>query len=216
MKTSTLLAPLSIVTIGSIYIGLHATVVNAQVIDVGPQTGTYTGMTRGFWFEAPTNFTITGLGLPTEASTENFDISVLLFDAFPPFFPSSTTNFSTLFTSRNNVGSELLDVNINVSQGQIIGLLGSRGEDSINSYGQGGFTSNILGFDVDLNRLLMQEDLRINDPSAIGVSTENSSIGRILMEVETTTPAAVPEPFSVLGLLTVGALGAASLKRRQS
>ncbi len=188
----------------------------ASLMDVGTQEATFTGLTRGFWFTAPKDFKITGLGLPTDASTDNFDVAVMRFNEAIPQFSASTTNFDTLFLSRDNAGSNLLDVDINVSSGDIIGIFGSRGSDSTNSYGSSNYLSNILGTDVTLQRLLMQEDLRFVDPVNIGVSKEaDSRIGRVLVEIEEVTP--IPESSSLFGLLGVGSFGfLTSLKRKSS
>ncbi len=193
----------------------------AETLDVGPQTGTYTGDTRGFWFTAPNDFVITALGLPTDASADNFDVAVLRSNVPIPSFPTTTTDFSTLFISKDNVGTSLLVTNIAISAGDIIGIFGSRGADAVNSYGANPYNSSIAGAPVTLARLLMQEDLRTTDPVAIGVSTEASSgAGRVIVEIESSSGfgSAVPIPtlqqwsLAILIMLT-GLLGFYSLRK---
>ncbi|WP_373479323.1 PEP-CTERM sorting domain-containing protein [Geminocystis sp.] len=193
-----------------------ANTAHAIVLNVGSQTSTFTGLTRGFFFTAPTNFTITGLGVPTDASTDNFDVALLKFNVTPPQFSASTIDFSTLFLSRDNAGSALLATNINIQAGDIIGVFGSRGPNSINSYGANNFNTTILGQSVTLTRLIMQNDLRFFDPSAIGVSTESgsSTLGRVFINIEETQ--SVPEPVTILGTLLAGSLGVAFKKKQQS
>jgi len=187
--------------------------VSATIIDVGPQVGAYTGATRGFWFIAPTDFTIVGLGLPTDASSASFDVSVLRLNIAPPEYPSSTSNFDTLFLSRNNTGSNLLNTDIDIFAGDMIGILGSRGTNSTNSYGSANYMSNVLGSNVVLSRLLMQDDLRNYDPFSVGVSTADYNIGRVLVDIVPST-APVPEPATML-LFGTGLAGLAGLRRRQ-
>lgn len=187
-------------------------VAQATIIDVGPHERTYIGMTRGFYFTAPIDFIITGLGVPTDASTDNFDVAVLLLHETPPPYSAETNNFDTLFLSRNNPGTGLLSVDINVSAGSIIGILGSRGGDgdSSNSYGPNPYLSNIFGNPVQLDRLLMQSNLRDSDPFDIGVSGESGAgIGRVWVDI-----APIPEPSTLL-LLGTGLLGVLVYSRRR-
>src|SRR5262245_4794824 len=62
----------------------------AKTIDVGPQIDFFSANTRGFWFTAPTDFVITGLGMPTEVSSDPFDVAVLRLNVTPPFFSAET------------------------------------------------------------------------------------------------------------------------------
>lgn len=178
---------------------------SAGLIDVGPQTSTYTGNTRGYYFVAPTDFTVVGLGVAADASNANFDVSLIRLSSIPPLFSANTTDFTTLFISRDNAGTGLLPANIDVSNGDIIGVLGSRGTNSVNSYGSNPYSSTILGQSISLNRLLMQADLRSTDPSAVGVSGENSSsFGRVLLDVEAQQAVPAPATLALFGLGLAG------------
>ena len=58
---------------------------NAQTqISVGNQTNTFTSMIRGYHFTAPTNFTICGLEVPTNASNGLQTVRVVRFTAAAP------------------------------------------------------------------------------------------------------------------------------------
>ncbi len=158
---------------------------SAAPIDVGPQVATYEGDTRGFWFTAPSDFIITRLGVPTDASIESFDVAVLRLPQVPS---GPTTTFDTLFLSRNNSQNSMLTTNIAVSAGDVIGILGSRGANSTNSYGSLEYTTEINGSSVTLKRLEMQEDLRDTHPvDAVVSSPAGWPLGRVFFEISTST-----------------------------
>jgi hypothetical protein len=185
---------------------------HATIMDVGNQTNTFTNFTRGFWFTAPTDFTITGVGVPTNASTANFDVAVMLLNSTPPTFSATTNSFTTLFTAKNVVGSDLVSTLIDVHAGDIIGVLGSRGTNAINSYGSANYVTNILGNSVTLQRFGMQYSLNNVDPQNLW--TENGSIGRVLLDIGSPNNQ-IPEP-STLALLGLGGLFSLAVSRKRN
>ena len=181
----------------------------ADIMDVGTHQASFSSMTRGFWFTAPTSFIITGLGVPTDASTSSFDVAVLRLNEAPPAYTAKTYNFDTLFLSRDNAGTALLPTNILVTAGDMIGVLGSRGSNAVNSYGTSSYASSILGNPVTLSRFLMQAPLRTVNPIDQGVSSEDGRIGRVYVDVEV-----VPVPGAVLlGMLGLSVVGVKLRKR---
>ncbi len=105
-----------------------------MTIDLPPQSTTYSGWVRGYWFTAPTSFTITGLFVPFDASSGDQTIEVLRFNSQPPpSYPGVTNDFVSLFRVVNDPSATFIPVNIPVASGQIIGILGYRG--AVNSYG---------------------------------------------------------------------------------
>jgi hypothetical protein len=144
---------------------------------IPPQSGTYSGEVRGFWFQAPAAFIITGLQVPTDANSGSQSIALLRFTAIPPTYTSTTNDFQTLFLTQNNANSGILPVNIQINAGDYIGVLGCRG--GITSYGQASYTSNINGLPVTLARLGMQYPLASTTPKELW--TENNPIGRVLL-----------------------------------
>ncbi len=138
------------------------------------QSTTYTGNTRGYWFEAPTDFRIVGLRVPTDASTDDQSVAVVRFNnSAPPYYATTTNDFTLLALFQDVSGSSVLTVNIPVYEGDFIGVLGSRGATSTNSYGANNYATNILGESVTLARLGMQYDLESQTP--INLWQENAT-----------------------------------------
>lgn len=182
-------------------------------LDIGPDTNTFTGMTRGYWFTAPVDFTITGLRVPTDRSTANQDVEVVRLNANPPSYNGSTNDFTSLFRATNVAGNSFISTNVSFSAGDIVGILGSRGSNSTNSYGAEDYATTLGGQAIVLRRFGMQFDLR-NTP-ARDVWTEDFLIGRVDMEY--TLGSAVPEPSSIAmwGLAALGGVGLVVRRRRK-
>jgi len=117
----------------------------------------YNGNVRGYYFTAPTNFTISGLRVPTYASSGSQSIAVVKFTAgAPPRYSSSTNSFIELGYWANYTLSDTIATCIKIDSGDIIGIYGSR--SGINAYAPSGNTT-INGFAVYFERSLMQDDL---------------------------------------------------------
>jgi len=110
--------------------------------------------TRGFYFTAPLDFTITGIDVPTDTGTSPFDASIYRLKSvttFPSFVPLSDIETLADFSDQSTAVNGL---NIAVSQGEIIGAVGRRG--NINSYttrANNTFDSYIGGHLVTFTRL---------------------------------------------------------------
>ncbi|RYF62519.1 MAG: hypothetical protein EOO39_30155, partial [Cytophagaceae bacterium] len=154
---------------------------SCQVMVLQPHSSVWSGGTvRGYWFTAPTNFTITGLKVSPEAGTGLQYIHVFrINDAVPVVFATTSTNFTTLTYISGATNNVTQSVNIPVTAGQIIGILGSAGTN-VSYSASSPFTTAIGAFPVTLNRLLYQSD--ITTAAAPNYSTEaSSSLGRIEM-----------------------------------
>jgi hypothetical protein len=185
----------------------------AATLDVGAQTGSFTSNTRGFHFTAPTDFLIVGLDLPTDASTENFDVAVLRFSTLNAWNGDPSV-YDVLFESRDQ-GAALTGLSIAISAGDIIGILGSRAADAVNSYGSADYSSSILGSAVTLSRLILQSDLRTEAlPTSKQLGAAGGRISRVLVDVAPASISAVPLP-GALPLMALG-LGALALVRRRA
>jgi gliding motility-associated-like protein len=151
-------------------------------ISVGNQTNTFTSMIRGYHFTAPTNFTICGLEVPTNASNGLQTVRVVRFTAAaPPAFPGTTNAFTQLFSATNQPNG-IIPCNIPVTAGQIIGVYGVRGA-CVNSYGAANFTTTINGLPTVLRRSGMQSCPTGGQPMANIWSEVSYNIGRIWMYI---------------------------------
>jgi gliding motility-associated-like protein len=177
-------------------------------ISVGNQTNTFSGMIRGYHFTAPTNFTICGLEVPTNASNGLQTVRVVRFNAAaPPAFPGTTNNFVQLFSATNQPNG-IIPCNIPVTAGQIIGVYGVRG-NCVNTYGQPNFVTSILGFPTTLQRSGMQSCPTGGQPMANIWSETFYNIGRIWMYINCcaapTATASNNGPICAGGNLTLSA-----------
>ena len=116
----------------------------AATLDMGPAGTPYSrsDRSRGYYFTAPVDFTITGLRVPEYTSAQTQNIQVVRFDGAqtPPELSSSsssTTAHNTLFyTASGASGNDFITVNIPVVAGEVIGILGTRGTSTMhNMYG---------------------------------------------------------------------------------
>jgi hypothetical protein len=137
-----------------------------------PHITGYSGNARGYYFVAPTDFTITSLYVPTDAGGINQNIAVVRLNAAPPSYSSTTNNFSTLFLAQNNATTGYIPVSIKIYAGDIIGVLGGRSAANNASYG---VFSNIAinGISATTYRLGMQFNLSTTAPQNLW--TESSS-----------------------------------------
>lgn len=140
------------------------------------QTGTFSGNSRGYWFTAPTNFVITGVEVPTTASTGAQNVAVLRLNAVPPAFSANTNDFTQLLLTQNGPTSGIIPAKIAVSTNDLIGVLGDRA--GINSYSNVGNTTTIDGNSVALTRLGMQFPLSTTAPQQIWQEA-SSNISRV-------------------------------------
>lgn len=143
------------------------------------QTGTFSGNVRGYYFQAPTDFYITGLRVPTDASNGAQNVAVLDFGGTPPPLWSSTTNaFTELGYWANYTGPDTIRVCFQIDSGNYIGIYGNRND--VNSYLTAPVSSMIAGQPVTLTRSGMQLPLSTN-PMQNVFSESAGSISRVEM-----------------------------------
>ncbi|MHC4754959.1 MAG: hypothetical protein ACYTBP_07420, partial [Planctomycetota bacterium] len=150
------------------------------------RTFSSSSLTRGYWFEAPCNLVITGLRVPDESGHGSQNVELVRFDGKvpPPVFPSDTNSFVSLAQFIDEPSANILPVNIPVSSGDVIGVLGAAGTDTMhNSYGPAGpFVSEIFGLPVTLTRMGMQHNLYMN-PARNLWQESAGPVGRVEMWV---------------------------------
>jgi hypothetical protein len=208
-RTANLTLGLSLVLLSSFVISqVPAT---AGMITLPDQSSTFGGNVRGYWFTAPVDFTITGLGVPTDASTGPQSIELLRLNVDPPLYSGSTNDFTSLFRIVNDSTPGLIAVNIPVASGDILGVLGYR--DTINSYGPGDFQSSIFGSMITLRRFGTQATLQ-SGPAQNVWTESGGSISRVNLEYGPAGAAVVPEPSTYLAGIVALAMIAGFRRKR--
>ena len=150
-----------------------------STMDVGPfgTQASFTARTRGFWFKAPADFTIVGLRVPTDIGTGVQSVAVVRFVSTPPLWtlsnPQFTNAFSQLFYKKGVTGTTWIPATIAIKKGQIVGILGARGNGSLrSSYGQTNtYKTKIKGQSTELFRLIFQGGLDVSQPSSLANAT---------------------------------------------
>jgi hypothetical protein len=142
--------------------------------------------TRGYYFTAPHNFIITGLRVPVIIGGTVSAISVVKLPVAPPLYASVTNSFNTLYLNQNITGTNVVSVNIPVYTGDIIGILGERGNYSAYgpNLGTGTFSSTlgIGGSTLTLYRMGMLYNLATTAPQDLWTEQVNT-IGIVEMYV---------------------------------
>ncbi|MFM7177378.1 MAG: T9SS type A sorting domain-containing protein [Bacteroidota bacterium] len=157
----------------------------ASTTPMPAQASTFSGNARGYFFTAPTDFTITGLFVPGNNGTLQ-NIAVIRFDNNipPPAYATTTNAFATLFVTQNDPSTGVIPVSIPILAGEVIGVLATRGPGDINSYAPSPATTTINGTAVTLTRMGMQLPLASNLPQTIWQEA-GGSISRLEITYET-------------------------------
>ncbi len=155
-----------------------ATVLAAD-LDVGVWNGNGCcgSLTRGYWFVAPVDFTITGLSVPTNGPGTGATLEVIRLNSIPPEYSSSTNDFTQL-GYWSDVTTAVAD--IPVTAGDIIGIFGWA--DGMTPYrnASGPYQTTLGEEPVTLARLLFQSRGEASDVS----SESNGELGVIGLEYE--------------------------------
>ena len=115
---------------------------------------TYTStQIRGYWFQAPVDFTIVGVKVPTDIGTTAQNVQIIKFAAGPPPVYATSTNAHTTLGLWTNVNTTtMIPCNINIKAGDYIAVFGTRasGTNMANSYATpaGPYVSSILGLSL--------------------------------------------------------------------
>jgi hypothetical protein len=149
-----------------------------------PQAGSFSSNARGYWFTAPSDFTITGLKVPDPAATSQ-NIAVLRFVPAvpPPFYATTTEDFVVLYLTQQNPNTGVIPVNIPITAGEVIGILGTTGSNDFNSYAPSPNSTVIDGQTVTISRMGMQFPLSTTAPTQIWQEA-GGSISRVEITYE--------------------------------
>ena len=158
----------------------------------------YTGTVRGFWFTAPINFTIVGLRMPPDAGTGTQYMHLMkINDATPVAWPSNSSNFTTLAYINNATNGVIQTVNIPVTAGDHIGVLGHTGSTVVNSYSSPAtsYPTTIGAMPATMYRLLYQGSLLSGAAPNYSYEAGSYAMGRV--EVYYITGPPCPSPGSL-------------------
>jgi hypothetical protein len=164
-------------------------------------------MTRGLYFQAPTNFVITGLQVPDETKNGKQNVALYRMASKPPAY-SQSLSVKPLFFAAGVDSSKVILVTppVIVKKGDWIGVLGACGNASrlYNSYASPKAPSRVLGIPITMYRFLMQANI-VGNKGVGKVSSEDSfNISRVRIYVggqgaayaygktSTTTPELMP------------------------
>lgn len=142
------------------------------LMPIPPHSSTYTGNPRGYWFTAPTDFTIVGLRVPDDFSTDPQSVHL---------FEMPTASSGSVFTTLHHTGSlatlTVIPVNIPIQTGAVIGVLGYRA--TTNSYGAGAYPSTIGGMPVTLTRIYNNSSQITSAPATGTMTFSSGSLARV-------------------------------------
>jgi hypothetical protein len=128
---------------------------------------TNTDLTRGFYFQAPLDFQVTGVEVPDESNKGKQMFAIYVLKSEPPAHPSSVSVTPIQFASNVNSGQQIpLSTPVQVKKGEWFCVLGACGGSTgtvANSYGTTApYVSSVLGSNITLYRLAMQANIAGN------------------------------------------------------
>jgi hypothetical protein len=149
-----------------------------QTLTMPSHASSYGSTVRGYWFQSPMTFTITGVWVPVDVGTGNANVAIVDLGSTPPSYPTTSNSFTVLFLVQNQPGVGVMAVNIPVVAGQFIGVLGSRG--NLTSYGTSPYISSFGTNTMTITRLGMQYNLNTTAPQDLWTES-GGSVGRVFL-----------------------------------
>lgn len=166
-----------------------------------PSEGSVTnGPTNGMWFTAPADFTIKAVKVPDD-SMNPFNpqsIAILKFTGSGAS-GSPATNYTVLFLVQDTMAPDSIPCNVDVLEGDHIGIIGSRWDASSNvgqcsNASTGSYSASINGFSTALFKLNANSPLNNQAPSVVWMPSTTAPIARVEMYYE---GCEIPVPDSV-------------------
>ena len=153
--------------------------------------GGSTRAARGYWFTAPTNFTLTGAEVWAPTGFTTTWMSLLKINGSPGTFPTQTTNYTTLYSGEETGSMDhTFSSAISVTAGDVIGVLGmftdSSGTNGIGYYGNSGTqNATIGGVSTAIYRLGHQGVLTANTFTGSIFTEAVNSRGKVILQEST-------------------------------
>ncbi|MBN2490839.1 MAG: hypothetical protein JXQ29_08325 [Planctomycetes bacterium] len=167
---------------------LAAAIAGAQTmipLPVYTSTFSVSGATRGFYFQTPVDFMVTGLRVPDEKNHGKQNVAVYKLAAKPPAF-SATATGGLLFFKAGEPSAHIIPAQIFFTKGEWFGVLGACGDTTImhNSYGSAQYPSTVLGQPITLLRFLTQFNLVSTQGTAPYSNEDQGAISRVEVYVQ--------------------------------
>ena len=172
--------------------------VGVDTVIAGVHSSDYSSsMTRGWWFQSQSSFTLSGVHCSDDNTAgaqlgTNQSVEIVDFGTNPPLvYPTTTGSHTTLF-SAIDVPAGWVPCSVNVVSGNYYGIIGAKHAPVVttgpipiqtmyNSYGPSGpQTFTIDGNSTTITRLILQSSLSLGTPvSGSYMSEVSGSIGRV-------------------------------------
>ncbi len=171
---------------------LLAGLVGAQVMIPIPafnNTFSSSSLTRGYFFQAPIDFSIVGLRVPDETNHGKQNVAVVKMTTTPPVWPTTGPG-SVEFFKAGEPSNIIIPCQVPFKKGEWVCLLGACGDASMmhNSYAASGtYKSNVLGNPVNLDRFGTQTNIVANQGKGPYWSIINSTLSRVEVYVASAT-----------------------------
>lgn len=151
-------------------------------------------LTRGFWFQAPTRFSIIAAQIPDESAHGIQNVGIYRLAAAPPLYSTSATGGLEFFSTGTASGVDI-PCAVSFDASEFVGVLGACGDNTTmrNSYANvsGGLPSTVLGQTTTITRFLTQTNL----VAANGAGAYSTEAGGALSRVFLTVSPCVGLPY---------------------
>lgn len=182
----------------------------AAQLPLPPFSSTYSQpQTRGYFFQAPVDFEVTGAQVPDETNKGNQVVAFYRMTAAPPAYTASRSENAVFYASATSDKVISINPSLKYKKGEWFGVLGACGPTSgtlANSYGAGMYNSSILGTPVVLARFIMQANIGTNSGNGAVSAAGTSSIARVRVYVKGGGSAVNYGMGTGLGSIPAGAL----------